>query len=319
LAAQVPKVSIGLPVYNGMQYLAETLDRLLGQSFPDFEIVVCDNASTDDTASICADYRKRDARVRYFRNESNIGAARNFNRTFELSCGTYFAWAAYDDVHDPRFLERCVPVLDADPDIALSHTAIGFIDETGAPVRFYLGKGIPSEGGYLLDIYGNPVMEPDILHIAESPRVEERFHDVLQNVNWCLQVFGLIRSDVLRHTGLQRSYYGADKVLLAEISLAGRFHQIDEVLFTKRIHQKMSFYQTTKEKRRWIDPTGRHRFPQLHMIKDYAAAVRRTPMSAAVRAKCFVAIAGLIKRKGLWHRIFVPGPYNYLGINFSKK
>ena len=138
-------------------------------------------------------------------------------------------------------------------------------------------------------------------------------------MNWCLQVFGLIRADILRQTGLQRSYYGADKVLLAELSLAGRFQQVEEVLFTKRIHQNMSFYQTTKEKRRWINSTGARRLPQLHMLKDYASAVRRTPLSFGQRLKCFAAIAGLVKRKGLWHRIFVPGPYNYLGINFSKK
>ena len=106
MTAKVPKVSIGLPVFNGAKYLAGTLDRLLSQTYPDFEIVVSDNASTDETSEICADYCNRDKRIRYFRNNSNIGAAPNFNRVFELSRGAYFAWAAYDDVHDRRFLER---------------------------------------------------------------------------------------------------------------------------------------------------------------------------------------------------------------------
>ncbi len=319
MTAKIPKVSIGLPVFNGARYLAGTLDRLLDQTYSDFEVVVSDNASTDDTSKICADYNNHDKRIRYFRNNSNIGAAPNFNRVFELSRGTYFAWAAYDDVHDRRFLERCVPILDDNPDVVLSHSAIGFIDDNEVAVRTFRGKGPADDESYIRDIYGNPVMEPDILHIAESSSSEERFRDVLQNVNWCLQVFGLIRADILRQTGLQRSYYGADKVLLAELSLAGRFQQVEEVLFTKRIHQNMSFYQTTKEKRRWIDSTGARRLPQLHMLKDYASAVRRTPLSFGQRLKCFAAIAGLVKRKGLWHRIFVPGPYNYLGINFSKK
>lgn len=318
MSAQVPKVSIGIPVFNGAQYLPETLDRLLGQTFTDLEIVISDNASTDDTAKICAAYAERDSRIRYFRNKSNMGAAPNFNRAFELSRGTYFAWAAYDDVHDHRFLERCVSALDENPDVALSYSTIGFIDQNDTPVRFRRGKG-DDDDGYLRDIYGNPVMEPDKLHIAESPRTEERFADVLQNVNWCLQMFGLIRADVLRHTGLQRHYYGADKVLLAEISLAGRYHQVDEVLFTKRIHPKMSFYQTTKEKRQWIATTKMHRMPQLHMLKDYAIAVSKAPLSFSQRMQCFVAILGLVKRKGLWHKIFVPGPYNYLGINFGTK
>lgn len=318
LTANNPKVSIGLPVFNGEQYLAGTLDRILGQTYADIEVIVCDNASTDRTGEVCADYCNRDERVQYHRNSTNIGAARNFNKTFELSRGVYFAWAAYDDVHDSRFLEKCVQILDDNPDVVLSHTAVGFIDGNDAPVRFYDGKGRCEEGTFIRDIYGNPVMKPDVLHIAESPRVDERFQDVLHQVNWCLQVFGVIRTDALRHTGLQRSYYGADKVLLAEISLAGQFHQINEVLFTKRIHPKMSFYQTTKEKHAWIDPKNARRLPQLQMLKDYSIAVTRSQLSLGQQVKCFISIAGLINRPGLWHRIFVPGPYNYLGINFSK-
>ena len=319
MTAHNPKVSIGLPVFNGEEYLPGTLDRLLAQTFSDFEIIICDNASTDDTAKICTDYASRDKRIQYVRNDSNIGAAPNFNRTFELSRGAYFAWAACDDVHDHRFLERGVSVLDENPDVVLSHSAIAFIDQNDAPVRFRQGKGDDEDDGYLRDIYGNSVMGPDNLHIAESPRPEERFRDVLRNVNWCLQIFGLMRADVLRHTGLQRHYYGADKVLLAELSLAGRFHQVEEMLFTKRIHPKMSFYQTTKEKRTWIDTSKVRRLPQLHMLKDYAIIVSRAPLSFGQRLRCFLAIGGMVNRKGLWHKIFVPGPYNYLGINFGTK
>ena len=77
-------VSVGIPVFNGEKYLAETLDALLAQSLKDFEIVLSDNASTDRTAAICRSYQEKDHRVRYFRNDNNIGAARNFNRTVEL-------------------------------------------------------------------------------------------------------------------------------------------------------------------------------------------------------------------------------------------
>ena len=318
MSGAVPKVSIGLPVYNGSNYLALTFDRILSQTFTDFEVIVCDNDSKDDTAKICAEYCSRDSRIRYYKNDSNIGAAPNFNRTFELSRGKYFAWAAHDDMYDLRFLEKCVKVLDEHPDVVLAHSALAFVDDDDNPIIFREGADAVAAGKPIRDIYGNSVMKPDQLNIAESQSAQERFHEVLHKVHWCLQVFGLARSDVLRRTGLQRSYYGADKVFLAEISLAGRFHQIDEVLFTKRIHRQMSFYQTTKEKRKWIDPNSRHRLPQLQMIKDYAVAVTRNPLSFGQRLKCFFAIAGLINRPGLWHKIFVPGPYNYLGINFGK-
>jgi len=319
LTAGIPKVSIGLPVFNGEEYLSSTLDRLLAQTYGDFEIVISDNASTDATATICADYCCRDKRVRYYRNNANIGAARNFNRTFEISRGTYFAWAAYDDVHESHFLEQCVQTLDDDPNVVLSHSAVGFIDGTGAPVRFQDETTGEDDEQYLRDIYGNPVMKPDALHIAESPKANERFCDVLRHVSWCLQVFGVMRADALRHTGLQRSYYGADKVLLAELSLAGRFHQTEDVLFTKRIHHKMSFYQTTKEKRRWIDPGRASRLPQLQMLKDYAIAVGKNPLSLGQQMMCLIAILSLLARPGLLHKIFVPGPYNYLGINFGSE
>jgi len=319
MSGGVPKVSIGLPVFNGANYLAVTFDRILSQTFTDFEVVICDNDSTDDTARICADYCRQDSRIRYFKNDSNIGAAPNFNKTFELSRGEYFAWAAHDDMYDLRFLEKCVQVLDENPDVVLSHSALAFVDDDDNPIIFRDGADAIAGGRPVRDIYGNSVMKPDMPHIAESLHAEERFHDVLHKVHWCLQVFGLARSAVLRSTGLQRSYYGADKVFLAEMSLAGRFHQIEEVLFTKRIHRSMSFYQTTQAKRKWIDPNNSFRLPQLQMIKDYSIAISQRPLSFGQRAKCCLAIMGLVNRPGLWHKIFVPGPYNYLGINFGSK
>ena len=93
-----PRVSIGLPVYNGDRYLRETIEGLLNQTFSDFELVICDNASTDRTQDICNEYCLLDKRVRYYRNNENIGAGKNFNKAFSLSQGKYFKWAACDDL-----------------------------------------------------------------------------------------------------------------------------------------------------------------------------------------------------------------------------
>src|SRR5215211_4893186 len=100
----MPQVSIGLPVYNGERYLALCLDSMLAQSFKEFEIVISDNASTDQTAEICRSYQNKDRRIRYFRNEQNAGAAWNHNRVFELSSAPLLKWAACDDLHEPLFL-----------------------------------------------------------------------------------------------------------------------------------------------------------------------------------------------------------------------
>ena len=130
------QVSIGIPVYNGEKYLAAALDSLLAQSFRDFEIVISDNASTDRTAEICRCYQNKDARVRYFRSDQNLGAAWNHNRVIELSSAPLFKWAACDDLHDPLYLARCVDALHNDSGVVLSHTYLRVIDEEGKALRF---------------------------------------------------------------------------------------------------------------------------------------------------------------------------------------
>ena len=92
-----PRISIGMPVYNGEQFLAGALDSVLTQDFEDFELIISDNASEDGTQKICLDYAARDRRIRYYRNEMNIGGSRNHSRVFELSAAEYFKWAHYDD------------------------------------------------------------------------------------------------------------------------------------------------------------------------------------------------------------------------------
>ena len=109
--AEQPLVSIGLPVFNGEDFLENALDSILNQTYKNIEVIVCDNASTDRTSSIISAYHKNDDRIKYHRQEINIGAAGNYNRTFELSIGKYFKWAAHDDVMHENYIEQCVHCL----------------------------------------------------------------------------------------------------------------------------------------------------------------------------------------------------------------
>jgi glycosyltransferase involved in cell wall biosynthesis len=104
-------ISIGLPVYNGEQFLLEKFDSLLSQTFQNFEIIVSDNASTDSTKSICESYLKKDSRIKYFRQEKNLGVLANYNFVLKKANGEYFVWTAADDIMDPTFLEKLIQKL----------------------------------------------------------------------------------------------------------------------------------------------------------------------------------------------------------------
>jgi glycosyltransferase involved in cell wall biosynthesis len=134
-----PAVSIGLPVYNGERYLGVALDSLLSQDYADFELIISDNASVDRTAGICREYAAQDRRIRYFRNEYNIGINPNFNRPLQLARAPLFRWAAHDDLVDREFLGACVELLRAAPDAVLAQSHVRIIDTDGRDLGTYDG------------------------------------------------------------------------------------------------------------------------------------------------------------------------------------
>lgn len=121
-AKTTPMVSIGMPVFNGMAYLSEALNSLLGQSFTDFEIILSDNSSTDHTERICREYAHQDSRIRYYRQTINIGAYPNFEFVLGLAKSPFFMWAAHDDKWDPRYIESCLEMLRSRPECGVAFT-----------------------------------------------------------------------------------------------------------------------------------------------------------------------------------------------------
>ena len=124
-----PRVTIGLPVYNGEKYLADAMNALLGQTFEDFELIISDNSSTDSTAEICQRYLQADSRIRYFRQPRNLGQIPNHNFVFHQARGEYFKFAACDDLYGRDLLRCCVGALDANPEVVLAHSWTAVIDE----------------------------------------------------------------------------------------------------------------------------------------------------------------------------------------------
>lgn len=284
--SKTPQVSIGMPVYNGGQFLKEALDALLAQTFKDFELIISDNASTDETEAICREYLKKDSRIRYFRNKENLGAAFNYNRSFDLALGEYFKWAAADDLCAPDYLEKCVEVLERHPEVVLCYPKTTIIDERGSTIRQY----------------------EDNLHLR-SESVEERFCKAVRGIRMCNAAHSLIRSDILRKTRKIESYRGTDKVLLVELTLHGQFHEIPEYLFFRRVHVKASSSNSSQESlQEFFDPKSKGTISMVHwnMFFQHLGVIHRAHVRFSVKVLLVRSVLrGLItQRRNLFREPF---------------
>lgn len=299
-----PRVSLGMPVYNASSLLPSAIESLLAQTYSDFELIISDNASTDDTESICRDYASRDRRIRYVRQQVNHGSSWNFNQVFELSTGEYFKWAAYDDLCESTYLQRCVQVLDQHREVVWCHSRSRHIDAAGA---LLMGPDTP-EISYIepntAAAAGMAVVRPT--RVAKRP--SDRFRAVMLGRDGCLDSYGLIRSKVLRKTTLFLPYFGSEKVLMAELALWGKYYEIPKTLFFARIHPQAAGSQKTgKLQRQFINPLARSRvqFARLQLLKGYVAAVLRSEVGLAERTRCFAAISQYLFQLHKWKAVLV--------------
>jgi glycosyltransferase involved in cell wall biosynthesis len=280
----MPRVSIGLPVYNGSRYLRECLDSLVRQTFRDIEIVICDNASTDGTEGICRDLAARDPRIRYYRNDSNLGAGRNYNMTFELSRGEFFKWAAHDDLCAPRFIEACVERLDREPDAVLAFPQMVDIDERGQEIGVRNISHIPRAAR----------------GASRSP--QRRFRDLIRTDYTVEEIFGVIRADILRGSVLIKNYTDSDRTLLAQLGLFGCCVEVPEKLFLHRMHEGMSTrtHANWQERTAWFDPSraGRPVLPLMTQFREYCAVIYRAPVSLYSKAWCYFWMLNWLRRRG---------------------
>ena len=266
------RVSVGLPVYNGERYLSDAIDSLLRQTFTDFELIISDNASTDGTGDICRRYADQDRRIRYVRSEKNVGSAANFNRVIELATAPHFTLAAHDDIRAPRYVERCMEVLDKDPSVILAYTRGSVIDEAGAHVRDF-DKG------------------PDLL--TASPY--ERLHRWLFQPHFAYHAFfGVIRASFLAKATPLANCAGNDELFLAHLLLLGKYYEVPEILFYNREHRaRASTVLRGVEQSIWFDPSNRGKVPVplTRRIAGWLKGVATAPMSPGDRVRCLVLLA----------------------------
>jgi glycosyltransferase involved in cell wall biosynthesis len=270
----MPRVSVGIPVYNGERYLRTAVDSVLQQDYEDLELILCDNVSTDGTGEICREYEASDRRVRYVRNERNIGAVPNFNRVFELSRGEFFKWLPYDDTCSPTFLRRAVEVFDE--------------VSNGVSLVFPYCAIIGGEGEFHTHLI------EDVATTAARPY--QRLWKVLLRRRSAQALCGLIRATHLRKTKLRGSYVMDDMGLLAELSMIGGFVQIPEVLLQIRAHSGNArmLYASTRSHAVWLDPANAASTlmlgPQTRLFLESFRSVVHVPIRPLDRLLCFLSV-----------------------------
>jgi glycosyltransferase involved in cell wall biosynthesis len=270
-----PLVSIGLPVYNGARFLRQALDSLLAQDYTDFELIISDNASTDATPQICADYAARDPRFRYFRAEENRGAVWNHRRVVELARGPFFKWAAHDDECAPSLLRRCVQTLAAAPDsVVLVYPQAEIIDEHGRVIVHYRTS-----------------IE------CRDARPHRRLGRVVAAVELGTPMYGVARTSVLRRTRLIDVFASSDFVFLAEMALLGEIWELPEPLLRKRFHpgRATEAHNTPEAMASWLDPRQPSRpgwrLPAADRIDlEYLRSVWRSPLGWGEKLRCAGAV-----------------------------
>jgi glycosyltransferase involved in cell wall biosynthesis len=274
-----PRVSVGLPVYNGERYVRDAIEAVLAQTFSDFELVISDNASTDGTGEICRDVARNDARVRYYRNPDNLGAAPNFNRCFALaSPAEYFKWITYDDLITDDFLKRCVEALDSDADVSLAFPAMVHADAEGnvtshqQEADLSLVENEPGRRAQRLIEYG-----------LESP-----------DIYWTL--YGLMRRSAVEKTELHGNYIASDQVFLFQLAMTGKFIQVPKALFIHRAHPDawtMMADRTPKGDAVWFG--GRERssvvLPHWTLLHRHLRSISRAEVTLHDKARCLHAVA----------------------------
>jgi glycosyltransferase involved in cell wall biosynthesis len=286
-----PLVSVGLFVYNGERFLEQALQSILNQTFTDFELIISDNASTDRTSELAKAYSKRDERIRYYRNEKNMGAGWNARRVYELSTGRYFKQAAVDDLIEPDFLRQCVEVLESDPGCVVAYASTKEVDENGNFIKNYV----------------TPMR-------ADSEDPVARFREMLLISSWCYQIYGVMRMSALRQIPPLGIYTNGDGVLLARMSLLGRFYEIPEHLFISRHHSAQSTKTLPvrlKQARRfrltnrysglpapeWWNPVKIRQltFPEFRQLLEYFLSIYRAPLEAGQKLRCYFLLLPWIK------------------------
>ena len=216
------RVSIGMPAYNRGPSITRAIESVLGQTLGDFELIISDNASTDETEDVCRRYAARDARIRYTRHPAPIGGFPNFQFVLDAARAPYFMWLAADDHALPRLLERAVAVLDTHPDVACCVPQVEFLGGDG--------RRWPAEGTFALV----GTLNENLQRFLYDPRDNSRF-------------YGLHRRDILSRVMPPVGHHAGDWTVSVGSLMAGKHWELDEVLLVREASDPMRYTRMVDE------------------------------------------------------------------------
>lgn len=290
MTSETPRLSIGVPVYNGADFIEEAIRSHLDQDFENFELVVSDNCSDDATPEIVQELAAQDSRVTYTRNDTNIGGPANFNRLFRLTSGDLFRWAAADDRIEPGYLSKVVELFD-DPSLVVGHSNAVLIDPASEPM-LEMEQGYLGGDGYLEAITLTPPPGDDRF---ESAHPHQRIDAVINNNHRNFYIFGIMRRSTMMQTRLHGSFYGGDRTLLVELAMRGRLQKVDEPLFASRSHAKNSGRNGLN-----FEELKQHGAADLsfasQVMKGYVNAIRNAGVDRKEELRCLAVVAKKFKQ-----------------------
>jgi glycosyltransferase involved in cell wall biosynthesis len=282
---RLPTISVGMPAYNAAKTIRASIESILAQTCGDFELIVSDNASTDETAEVVGALARQDSRIRYIRQHENIGANPNYSAVVRAARGRYFKWASSSDWFAPTFLERCLAALEADEGVVVA-----------APRTRLFAGDLAAATDYADDI--------ELIDATPLERLRRLTHDLRLNN----AMNGLIRMSALQRTRLIDRYYQADEVLVGHLALLGKIVRIEAPLYYRRMELETA--TALQDKTAW----RKHHYPKVtarvlfQVWKRYAGwlnAVMATPMPVTERVRVLTYLLRMCnwERSGFVHDV----------------
>ena len=216
-------VTVGVPVFNGEKFIEKRLDSILSQTLDNFEVIISDNASLDNTPTICKEYAEKDNRIKYFNQGKNIGPLSNFNFVLHQARSEFFVWAAVDDLWDAEFLSKNIEVLQSRKDMVGS---LSKITTYGPNAKIKPNKGTKQ----LLKKILFPIGPTGLNSITGS--YEEKVRYYLKNSS-CSVIYSVFRTDKLKQGFVTEEFLGLDWAGNLNMLKFGDINVVDEELMQK--------------------------------------------------------------------------------------